>query len=183
MHLIDKRTKRHPDARTPSELEAPAKGNRVYYDDDVKGFGCRVTSAGARAFILNYRVKGRERRYTIGAYPDYTVTAARDVAKRLKQEIKEEALDPLAKLQADRGAPTVADLCERYKEKHLPKKRPRSQKDDLSMIEQDILPRLGQEKVSNVTYDHVDSLHRKITKDGAPYRANRVVALLSLHFC
>ena len=32
MHLIDKRTKKYPDARTPNELEAPAKGNQVYYD-------------------------------------------------------------------------------------------------------------------------------------------------------
>ena len=182
MHLIDKRTKRHPDARTPSELEAPGKGNRVYYDDDVKGFGLRVTAAGRRDFVLNYRINGHERRYTIGAYPDYSVIAAREVAKQLKQKIREEGHDPLAKKQADRGAPTVADLCERYKEKWLPKKRPRSQKDDLSMIERDILPRLGTEKVSEITYDHIDALHRRITKHGAPYRANRVVALLSKMF-
>ena len=39
-------------------IEAPAAGNRITYDGDVKGFGVRVTSAGARAFILNYRARG-----------------------------------------------------------------------------------------------------------------------------
>jgi hypothetical protein len=62
------------------KLPTPATGNRVTYDADVKGV--RVTAAGARAFVLNYRTRaGRERRYTIGAFPDWRTTAARDEAK------------------------------------------------------------------------------------------------------
>src|SRR5262249_26780702 len=70
-------------------LPPPARGNKVTYDDAVKGFGCRVTAAGGRAFILNYRRKldGRERRYTIGSFPDWGTTAARVEAKRLKRAI------------------------------------------------------------------------------------------------
>ena len=47
---------------------APDEGRpyRIYYDHEVKGFGLRVTKAGFRAFILNYRARGVERRYTIG---------------------------------------------------------------------------------------------------------------------
>jgi len=42
-------------------LPTPDKGNRIAYDDIVKGFGCRVTAAGARSFVLNYLTKsGRE---------------------------------------------------------------------------------------------------------------------------
>ena len=48
-------------------LAAPPTANRITYDDEVKGFGRRVTAAGTRAFILNYRTRGgRERRFTIG---------------------------------------------------------------------------------------------------------------------
>ena len=53
-------------------LSAPASGSRITYDrgkDRVRGFGCRVTAAGTKAFILNYTVAGRERRLTIGEYP------------------------------------------------------------------------------------------------------------------
>ncbi|MEE8276857.1 MAG: Arm DNA-binding domain-containing protein, partial [Alphaproteobacteria bacterium] len=55
------------------ELEAPPRGNWIVYDGDhkgaVSGFGIRITAAGARSFVLNYRnVEGRERRYTIGLY-------------------------------------------------------------------------------------------------------------------
>ena len=55
-------------------LPVPAKANKVYYDDAVAGFGVRVTAAGARSFIYNYRVRGtgRERRFTIGGFPNWT---------------------------------------------------------------------------------------------------------------
>jgi len=33
-------------------LSTPERGNRITYDDAVKGFGCRVTAASGRAFIL-----------------------------------------------------------------------------------------------------------------------------------
>jgi hypothetical protein len=38
------------------DLSSPAKGNIITYDTEVKGFGVRITAAGARAFILNYRL-------------------------------------------------------------------------------------------------------------------------------
>ena len=45
-------------------LPRPETGNRIAYDSDVAGFGCRVTAAGSRAFILNYRTRtARERRH------------------------------------------------------------------------------------------------------------------------
>ena len=35
-------------------LEPPAKGNRVVWDDQLTGFGVRITAAGAVAFVLRY---------------------------------------------------------------------------------------------------------------------------------
>ena len=86
--------------RSVQQLPPPARGNKVTYDATVKGFGCRVTAAGARAFVLNYRRKtdGRQRRFTIGSYPDWSVGAARDEAKRLKREIDGGA-DPVGELE------------------------------------------------------------------------------------
>jgi integrase len=159
-------------------LPTPASGNKIHYDAELPGFGCRVTPAGSRAYILNYRAGGRERRITIGQHPAWSVKAARDEAKRLRREI-DAGRDPLAEEQAEREAPTVADLCQRYVEHHLPKKR--SAKDDRAMLDKEILPRLRWAKVQDVRFTDIDKLHREITKR-APIRANRVVALLSKMF-
>jgi integrase len=163
-------------------LLAPATGNKVYYDSAVKGFGCRVTAAGARAFVLNYRTRlGRERRYTIGSFPEWRAGSAREQAVELKKRI-DRGEDPLADIEAGRRAKTMADLCKRYMEEHAPKKRPSAQTDDQRIIDNFILPIMKHLKVAEVTYSDVDGLHRKITKRGTKHRANRVVALLSKMF-
>ncbi|MBB4277255.1 tyrosine-type recombinase/integrase [Rhizobium mongolense] len=174
------------------DLPTPSKGNKITYDGEVKGFGCRVTAAGARAFILNYRTRtGRERRFTIGAYPDWKTAAAREEAKELKKRV-DRGEDPMAEVEADRHAKNVADLCDRYIEEHLQKKRASSQRDDKAMIQRFIKqegdnavklePKLKHMKVAEVTFSDIDGLHRAITRRGSPYQANRVLALLSKMF-
>jgi integrase len=177
-------TKRLTD-RAVAKLPRPATGNRVYYDAAnsrgngwVPGFGCRVTAAGARAFILSYRTKeGRSRRLTIGSWPVWSLTAARDEAAKLKRKI-DGGEDPLGVIRAGRLAPTVADLCDRVTEEFIPKKRPATQRDYRRMIEQEIIPSIGSTKVGDVTFADVDRLHRRISRR-APHSANRCLALVS----
>ena len=163
-------------------LSIPTTGNRIYYDDTVRGFGARVTENGARAYVLTYRTRaGRQRRYTIGAAGDWQATAARDEARRLKQII-DQGGDPLADLEQERGAPTVTALCERFEAEHLPRKRPATQSDYRRAIALYIRPTLGHLKVADVAWADVDALHRKITKAGHSIQANRVLATASAMF-
>jgi integrase len=162
-------------------LKPPAKGNHITYDE-VAGFGIRITAAGHRAFILNYRTRsGRERRFTIGGWPDWNATDARAQARRLKRLI-DEGGDPLADLEAEREAPTVADLCDRFEKEHLPRMRPSSAADYKRMIANHIRPALKHLKVADVAYADIDKLHHKITARGHLHRANRTIAVLSKMF-
>lgn len=169
------------------ELPIPDQGNRIHYDLLVKGFGCRVTVAGARSFILNYRTRGgRERRYTIGKFPEWRTAAARTEAIELKKRI-DRGEDPLAEIEADRNAKTVSDLCDRFIAEYVPRKRTSTAKDYKAAIENYVRPAMKHFKVADVAFSDIDSLHRKITKGGqrgrgAPYVANRTAALLSKMF-
>jgi integrase len=163
-------------------LPAPATGNRVTYDADVKGFGARVTAAGHRAFVLTYRTKlGRQRRYTIGSFPDWQITAAREEARRLKREV-DGGGDPLADIESAKAAPDVNALIERVIAEHLPRKAERTREQYLRMIRLHIRPALGRLKVAEVRFADTDSLHRHITRDSGPAVANRCAALLSKMF-
>jgi integrase len=178
--------------RIAKSAAAPTDGKaqRIYYDTEVKGFGLRVTKGGARSFILNYRVHGVERRYTIGSHPDWKVSPAREEAKGLKRLV-DQGRDPMGERHEERAAPTVNELVDRYLVEHAPRKRERSRQEDESLIQQWLRPELGNKKVADVRHADVERLHRKITEtaptrgrkaDGCPTRANRTAALLSKMF-
>ena len=161
------------------KLTPPAKGNRIYYDGH--GFGLRVTSKGARAFILSYRTReGRARRLTIGDLGAWTVAAARAEAADLRRRV-DQGDDPLGELRDERNAETVADLADRFLAEHGARLRPKTLLDYRRMIDHHVRPALGRHKVKSVTFTDIDRLHRHISET-APYQANRVLAVLSAMF-
>jgi integrase len=164
-------------------LPLPQQGKHITIDADVPGFGARVTANGARSFILRYTTRaGRERTFTIGGASVWRTTDARDKARELRREI-EDGGDPLGDIEDERAAPTVVDLIERFRSEHLPKKRPRTASEYGYLLQLHIEPHFGQHtKVADVRFEDVDALHRKITKSGSPYAANRTIALLSKMF-
>src|SRR5262245_60461298 len=156
------------------QLPAPPRGYHIHYDR-MPGFGVRVTAADARSFVLRYRSRGgRQSTYTIGSFPDWQTSAARDEARRLKRLI-DQGGDPAAELAAARGAPTVNDLCDRFLEEHVARKAPNTQKDYRGMILHHLRPAFGRLKVADVAFADADALHRKITKRGTPIVANKAV--------
>jgi integrase len=173
-HLTDANVKRLP---------LPAAGHTITWDN-VAGFGCRVTTAGARSFIFNYRVKGsdKQRRITIGRVGNWSTGAARNEAKRLRRLVDSGA-DPLGEQQEQREAPTMTDLIARFEREHLPRKRASTIKDYRGMLKKHVRPHFGKfTKVGDVAYADIDALHRKITASGSTYVANRCVAMLSKMF-
>lgn len=171
------------------KLPVPTRGARITYDRGpgaTRGFGVRVTANDVRAFVLNYVIRARERRLTIGVYPAWTVAAARAEAQRLRQEI-DRGNDPLGERIADREVPSVDELCDRFLAEHAVKKR--AEAEYRRIIERTIRPALGGKKVADVTYTDIDRMHRKLTTTslrkktgGAPYAANRAVAVTSKMF-
>jgi integrase len=164
-------------------LPLPQQGKHITIDADVPGFGARVTANGARSYVLRYTTRaGRERTYTIGDATVWRCTDARDKARELRREI-EDGGDPLGAIEAERAAPTISDLVERFRAEHLPKKRPGTVRDYESLLRLHIEPHFGQHtKVADVRFEDIDALHRKVTRNGSPYSANRAVTVLSKMF-
>ena len=75
-------TKRGVDAAKPRKTDS------YLWDNDLPGFGLKVTPAGRKVYLVQYRLggrKGRTRRITIGQHGQITPTFARDEAKRLRR--------------------------------------------------------------------------------------------------
>ena len=88
----------------------------------------------------------------------------------------------MGEIEAERGAPTVDDLIERFLEEHVGRKRPHTQVGYRIAIEHYIRPALGRTKVVEIEWADIDALHRKISKAGHTTQANRVVDAASKMF-
>jgi integrase len=178
----------HVSQRSIKALKPPANGNRIWYDDKIPGFGVRVTEAGVKSFILNYVITGRERRYTIGRWPEWSADKARIEARDLRSKI-DKGIDPLREreieLEAARAVqaePTIADLGAAFMERHARwHKRADPAHNDGLLLKNHILPALGTLRISkeDISRD-IEALHRSM--NGTPYAANRVLSLLSAMF-
>lgn len=167
-------------------VDPPGTGTATLWDSDPKGFGLRVYAGGAKSFFLNYRLHGRERRYTIGNFPDWSVEAARDRAKELRREI-DKGHDPAGEKRERREAPTVQDLIDRYIKDHMPTLAPATHSDQETMLAE-IGAHLGNHtKVSDVHFGDVQAMHRKISESKGrsgprTKRANRILSVASKMF-
>ena len=107
-------SKKEPVKLNSKFIEALA-GGEMWWDDDPKamGFGVRSYPGGGKSFFVDYRIEGRQRRFTIGPFPRWSVTAAREEAKELRKQI-DRGHDPAGQKRERREAPTVQDLIDRY---------------------------------------------------------------------
>jgi integrase len=140
----------------------PAEGRDYQiFDSEVRGFAVCVYRSGSRAFTLDYRHAGRQRRMTIGRWPEWTTTAARERAKELRREI-DAGEDPLAQREQGREAPRFQDLIDRYVEVHLPNLAPTNASDQKSMLKKLVAPDWGNKLVTEITPYDVEKLLNKI---------------------
>jgi hypothetical protein len=63
------------------------------WDEKVTGFGIRVSHTGTISFFVRYRVFGKNRRYTIGKYPQISLSDARRDALDIKRKAMDD-IDP-----------------------------------------------------------------------------------------
>lgn len=134
---------------TIAKAEAPAKGQKFIFDDHrdaPRGLALRLTAAGGKAFVLQYTVEGRQRRKTIGAWPTWTLEAARAEARDLAQRIGR-GDDPLEDKRRRKGEPTMAELAEEWLDKQTGLK---SYGTIRGLVRNDIVPTLGYLKVTDV---------------------------------
>jgi integrase len=126
------------------------------WDGAVKGFGLKITPAGRKVYVLQYRMGGRgtkAKRYTIGNHGDYTPDQARSIAEKLRGDIRNN-IDPGAakrkSLADQRAAITVKQLCDQYL-KNPPPKKASTLAVDKGRIARHIVPLLGSKPIREVT--------------------------------
>lgn len=99
------------------------------------------------------------------------------MAEELRRQVDSGA-DPMSERHADRAAPTINDLADRFEAVHLTKRRPATARDYAGLLRLYIRPQLGRLRVADLRHADVERLHHRIAQT-APYQANRAIAVLS----
>jgi integrase len=156
-----KLTKRVVDAASAGASAA------VLWDDEVKGFGLRVSPGGTKSYILNYRAgRGRnapQRRITIGKHGSpWAPDMARREALRLLGAIAA-GVDPAAARKAEARTMTLSTLCELYLAEGTGHKKPTTLKADRGRIKNHIVPLLGKLRIDRISRADIERMMRDVT--------------------
>ena len=176
---------------TVKRLPIPAAGNRVTYFANAmiqgakapRGFGVRVTAAGVRAFVLNYRHRGREHRFTIGAWPDWSPLKAVREARSLRQRI-DRGENPIEDRTSPEATATVASILDDFVARHVRNvNQPLRSADEYeSAFKRLVKPRIGKLGIYEVRRSHVIKMLDEIEDANGSVMADRTLAYLRKAF-
>ncbi len=172
---------------------APSKKLITLRCSELPGFMCKITPAGNKNLYIRHRLGTgadapvREPRIPVDVNAPGAVEKARRIARDWKQQ-GADGIDVTRARQAVAKQPTVADLVERYREKHLPTLRPSNKRDTDRRLRTKLPASLLRVFVKDVTRADIDELHRKVRdevvvkfkgKRNGHNEANRVLSLMS----
>lgn len=161
-----------------------ARPGQFLWDAQQPGFGVRVTKAGTRTFVIQYRLEnGKQGRMAVAKYPTLTVDEARAEARKKLAKVAQ-GCDPSADRQAKRAEPTLRDRAEHYWTEYGPSRNLKAStlRDAQFVLERHALPTLGRRKIGEITPDEIERVHGHARQLAGPYQANRMLAYLSRIF-
>jgi integrase len=155
--------------RTVEALPLPDTGQTFHWDDELPGFGIRLTP-GSRSYIAQRRVNGKTRRTTIGKHGELTADEAR---KRARRELVKmgDGTDPVMEKRQERAlAVTLREVMNDYLRDRRDLK-PSSRAD----IEKHVTKNLkawADKPITGITRDKAATRFREMSESG-PAQANQ----------
>ena len=173
--------------KTINALAVPVAGNTITYFAGAtiqgakapRGFGVRVTATGARAFVLNYRWRGREHRFTIGSWPDWSALKAVREARNLRQRV-DRGENPLHDRAPAPEIKTVTNVLDDFVFRYVRNTESplRSASTIVSAFDQLVKPSIGRLGIYELRRSHVAVMLDRIEDELGPVMADRTRAYL-----
>jgi integrase len=158
------------------ELPTPNNGRLDYADKEITKLICRVSSTGAKSFIVTKRISGKLKNVTIGKFPDVSVTEARKKAHSILTDLNS-GIDPTAaKRKKKASQTTLIEVLELYlSDRELKPLTIKDYRNKLTLGFRDWL----EKPISTITEEMVLNRHKKISLSGKT-TANTTMRVLRL---
>lgn len=186
---MSKRPKR-PQATTDRAIKAAKPESKQYRMTAGQGMYLQVMPNGSKLWRLKYRIAGREKTLSFGAYPDVTLAQARLKREEARQQLAD-GIDPseLRKQQRQQAAAealTFKVVAERWFKGHtvLAKRpwAPATARKARLYLDKDLYPVLGHKPIAEITRPELNRLIEDVEKRGAFDIAAKIRQWLSAIF-
>ncbi|MCU7933222.1 MAG: integrase arm-type DNA-binding domain-containing protein [Candidatus Thiodiazotropha sp. (ex Codakia rugifera)] len=157
----------------------PAAGQVFYRDDQLKGFALRVTSGGAKSFVVEKRINRKVKRKTLGRFGELTAEQARKQAQKFLGQVAS-GEDPISeKKDQQTQTVTLSEAFELYLKVRSALKETTVR--DYRRLMKEIFKDWQDRELRNITKDMVQKRHRDYGKRSQA-RANNAMRLLKAVF-
>jgi integrase len=164
----------------PKATKEGQSAQKKYYDDNLKGFGVRVTSGGTKAFFIEKLINKKLSRITIGRYPEISPERARKKATELLGQIAM-GKDPIAEKRAESiRAITLNEVFQEYLRTRKTLK-PKTI-DNYNHIINKAFPSWKNQPILSITKDRISKHHEKLGEEHGEAYANLAMRVLRALF-
>jgi integrase len=153
---------------TETQAKKAKPRERAYKLADSEGLFLLVQPNGTKLWRMKYRIAGKEKLLSFGAYPALGIAAARDKRKAAKALLAE-GKDPMkAKGEViSENGDTFYMVAKRWHENRQSALNPAHAERVWSRMERDVFPAIGQKLIHEITAPDVLEMIRKIEGRGA----------------
>ena len=161
---------------TAKAIENAKPRDRAYRLHDGRGMYLEVTPKGGKLWRIKYRIGGKEKRLSLGTFPETSLAQARDRRKTIREQLQD-GIDPSAARKATKqaaentfralalewltqqGSVWTADYTAQVRRR----------------IEEDLFPRIGDKGIEEITAPVLLEALRRVERRGAVETAHRLL--------
>ncbi|WP_417535992.1 tyrosine-type recombinase/integrase [Methylophaga sp.] len=151
--------------------------NKFYRMSDERGLYLEVSMNGGKYWRFKYRINGKEKRISLGVYPDVSLKLARDRREECRKKVAD-GVDPSelrkAKKIAEAGMESFEFVAREWHVKHKINWSESHANRTLKRLENDVFPWLGKQNIADITPPQLLQILRRVENRGALETAHRI---------
>jgi integrase len=159
------------------KLKSLKPKDKIYALTDEKGLSIEISPKGGRWWRFKYRFDGKQKRLSLGVYPDVSLKQARERRDDLRKQVAD-GIDPSHTRKAEKQSTSDQNSFEfvarEWHNKFSADWSESHKSRTLIRLEQNAFPWLGATNINNITAPELLSVLRRIESRGALETAHRV---------
>lgn len=170
---------------TDREIKTLKPREKSFKVSDEKGLYIEVMPNGSKLWRVKYRIEGKEKRLSVGAYPDVSLRTARIKRDEARADLAA-GIDPSAKKQAAKqshsGSNTFEVIAREWHTIKQAKNSEKHRKTVLRRLERMVFPVIGQRQIDSIKPMEVLGLLRRLEDASIIETAHKVRGYISAVF-